>query len=206
MFLIRYESEHYFILIAIVALKWKSKAQNLHYILSLKVIFVPHGYDKESTIFAHIVTESGNSVKMTLNHILPAGTCGSSLPLTYASTITIGQCIQTIAGHEKVSKVGIIRGEGVYTIITNEEYVIVNGIIASSFGGNHIMANLYYNLHRFIHTHIPALLTIPLLHSFNEVRELIDIRIFTNKKMYYNKILWKILEIHIHVPTHIPHQ
>jgi hypothetical protein len=27
----------------------------------------------------------------------------------------------------------------------------VNGIIASPFGVNHMMANLYYNIHRFIY-------------------------------------------------------
>ena len=138
--------------------------------LFLKVIFVPHRYNKEIATFLHIVTETGNNVKMTMNHILPAGTCGSPLPLAYASAVSIGQCIRTIAGQEKVSSVGKIRGEGVYTIVTNEEFIIVNGIIASPFGGNHMMANLYYNLHRFMHVHIPALLTIPLLHNLNEVR------------------------------------
>jgi hypothetical protein len=55
----------------------------------------------------------------------------------------------------------------VYTIVTTEEFVIVNGIIASSFGANHMMANLYY-IHRFMYALSPFLLTSSLLHIANE--------------------------------------
>jgi predicted Zn-dependent protease len=56
----------------------------------------------------------------------------------------------------------------VYTIVTTEEFVVVNGIIASSFGANHMMANLYYNIHRFMYALSPFLLTSSLLHTANE--------------------------------------
>jgi hypothetical protein len=105
---------------------------------------------------------------MTMNHILPAGTCGPSLPLMYASQVTIGDCIMTISGQEKVVSVMYVKSEGVYTIITNEEYVVVNGIIASPFGANHMMANLYYNVHRFAFALSPLLLSSSFLRTFNE--------------------------------------
>ena len=133
-----------------------------------EVVYVPHGANKESAVFAHITTESGRDVKMTMNHILPSGVCGSSLPLVYASEVSVGSCIQTVSGEEKVSMVGTSRGEGVYTIVTKEEFVVVNGIIASPFGANHMMANMFYNVHRFVYTVSPMLLASSLLHAANE--------------------------------------
>ena len=64
---------------------------------------------------------------MTQNHVLPAGTCSLSpslrsalLPLVYASQISVGDCIMTVAGQERVAAVEKVRGEGVYTVVTNE--------------------------------------------------------------------------------------
>ena len=132
------------------------------------VLFVPHGYNKQSTDFVEITIGNGNDVKMTQNHILPAGVCGSVLPLVYASKVVVGDCIYTVSGEEKVTKIDSVRGEGIYTIVTNEEYIVVNGIIASPFGANHMMANLYYNVHRFLYSLSPALLASKVVHSLNE--------------------------------------
>ena len=74
----------------------------------------------------------------------------------------------TVSGEEKVSAVETVQGEGVYTIVTKEEYIVVNGIIASPFGANHMMANLYYNVHRFLYSVSPLLLVSKLLQSANE--------------------------------------
>ena len=75
----------------------------------------------------------------------------------------------TVSGHEKVVEVENVLGEGVYTLVTNEEFIVVNGIIASPFGGNHMIANLYYNLHRLVYMSYPALLRYSWLHQANEV-------------------------------------
>ena len=122
----------------------------------------------EKAVFAHISTETGRDIKMTMNHIVPAGVCGTALPLVYASKVTAGDCINTITGQEKVTSVMTVESEGVYTIVTNEEYIIVNDIIVSPFGGNHMMANLYYNVHRFAYNLNPSMLTSSLLHNINE--------------------------------------
>jgi hypothetical protein len=137
------------------------------------VVFLPHEKNKESATFTHISTANGRDVKMTLNHILPAGVCGfsSPLPLVYASDVSIGDCIQTLSGEEKVSMIQHVRGEGLYTIVTKEEFIVVNGIIVSPFACNHVMANMFYNVHRFVYASAPVLLTSSLLHSVNEVRD-----------------------------------
>ena len=129
---------------------------------------MPHGSNKESATFTHIITEDGSDVKMTHNHILPAGVCGNVLALVYASKVTVGDCVQTVSGQKRVSKIDLVRGEGIYTIVTKEEYIVVNGIIASPFAVNHMMANLYYNMHRIIYSISPLLLASKVLHSLNE--------------------------------------
>ena len=53
------------------------------------VVFVPHGANRHIANFAHITTVEGRDLKMTQNHVIPAGVCGegssSPLPLIYAS-------------------------------------------------------------------------------------------------------------------------
>ena len=133
------------------------------------VVFVPHGANKDKATFVHATTETGRDLKLTMNHVLPAGICGATLALKYASKVSVGDCINTISGQERVSMVQTVGGQGLYTIVTNEEYLVVNGIIVSPFGANHMMANLYYNIHRFVYMTSPFVLTWPYLHATNEV-------------------------------------
>ena len=90
------------------------------------------------------------------------------LPLVFASQVSAGDCIMTVSGEENVASVDTVQGEGVYTIVTKEEYTVVNGIIASPFGTNHMLANLYYNTHRLLYGLCPTLLTSTYLHYINE--------------------------------------
>ena len=114
------------------------------------VAYLPHGRNEEYSIFAQITTESGRDLKMTLDHILPAGACAlSTLPLVAARQVTVGDCVQTVSGRELVVSVGQIEGKGIYTVIAMEELIVVNGIIATPYGGvNPTLANIYYNMHR----------------------------------------------------------
>ena len=85
-----------------------------------------------------------------MNHILPAGACSlSSLPAIAASQVTVGDCVQTVSGREQVVAVGQTEGKGIYTVIAMEELIVVNGIVATPYGGvNPTVANIYYNMHR----------------------------------------------------------
>ena len=135
------------------------------------VVYVPHRANSNDALFTHITTASGRDIKMTPSHILSAGPCHSStpLPLTYASSVSVGDCVMTVSGKDMVSTVETVQGKGLYTVVTKEEYVVVNGIIASPFAVNHMLANLYYNVHRFVYATAPSILNCPALHSANEV-------------------------------------
>ena len=136
------------------------------------VVYVPHRANSDDALFTHITTTSGRDIKMTPSHIILAGPCHSSapLPLTYASLVSVGDCVMTVSGEDMVSTVETVQGKGLYTVVTKEEYVVVNGIIASPFAANHMLANLYYNIHRLVYTSAPSFLNNAALHSANEVR------------------------------------
>jgi Hint module len=137
-----------------------------------EVVFVPHASNADKTVFTHITTTQGRDIKMTHSHILPAGACGSTSPLpdVYSSSVAVGDCIMTVSGMEEVSRVETVQGQGLYTIVTMEEYVVVNGIIASPFAINHMVANFYYNIHRFVYACVPVILSSRVFRSANEVR------------------------------------
>ena len=118
------------------------------------VVYLPHGPNTQRTTFAAIATESGRDLKMTMNHMLPAGACAlSTLPVIAAREIIVGDCVQTVSGREQVVSVGKVEDQGIYTIIAMEELIVVNGIVATPFGGaNPTLANIYYNLHRLAYT------------------------------------------------------
>ena len=82
--------------------------------------------------------------------MLSAGVCAlSTLPLIPAGKMVVGDCVQTVSGRELVVSVGKVEGKGVYTVIAMEELIVVNGIVATPYGGvNPTLANWYYNLHR----------------------------------------------------------
>lgn len=124
-----------------------------------EVVAVPHPENDIQTHFQHIVTTSGRGIKMSGLHMIPAGKCSyapSDLPLVYASAIQSGDCINTVAGLEKVDYVETLEGKGVYAVVTMEEFVVVNGIVASPFAISHVFANMYYNFQRLYRTYFLA--------------------------------------------------
>jgi len=115
------------------------------------VAYLPHGKNTEKAVFTVLATEAGRDVKMTANHMLPAGACSTagSLPVVAASAVVAGDCVQTVSGRERVVSVSTVAGEGIYTAIAMEELLVVNGVVATPYGGvNPALANVYYNLHR----------------------------------------------------------
>ena len=115
------------------------------------VAYLPHGKNAVKATFAVIATATGRDLKVTVNHYLPAGACAlaSPLPVVAASAVAVGDCVQTVSGREQVVSVSPVEGEGIYTAIAMEELLVVNGIVATPYGGiNPALANVYYNIHR----------------------------------------------------------
>ena len=123
------------------------------------VVYVPHSANAIEATFVLLTTETGRNVKMTTNHILPAGQCESAMSVRRADAVSVGDCVMTVDGIEKVMDMVTMQGKGIYTVVTNKEYIVVNGIVATPFGGvNPTLANMYYNLHRLVYAFMPQTL------------------------------------------------
>ena len=124
------------------------------------VVYLPHGKNDDQTIFTVVTTASGRDLKMTANHILPAGACVAKvLPMVAAGNVAVGDCVQTVTSREQVVSIDTVKGQGIYTAIAMEELLVVNGIVTTPFGGvNPTLANVYYNLHRLTYILSDALL------------------------------------------------
>ena len=89
--------------------------------------------------------------------------------LVAASAVQAGDCLRTVDGAEKVVSVSVVEGQGVYSLVTKEEFVVVNGVVASPFAGNHAAAHAFYNIHRMLYSLPPAVLASGWVKAANEV-------------------------------------
>lgn len=131
------------------------------------VIAVPHGPNLYPATFTSLTTSSGRDIKLTADHLLPistssSGRCegrdeGRGWRLLKASHAEIGDCLITVDGTESILNVSSILGKGVYSAITMDEFIIVNGVIASPFASNHAVAHAYYNVQRWLFRLSPSL-------------------------------------------------
>jgi hypothetical protein len=126
-----------------------------------RVVAVPHPRNTDPARFVHVLTLSGVTIRVTPDHLLLAyRDCKQTTPsdsvssndaapvLVTASRIQGGMCLVTAAGGpEFVTQVITAEVDifaGVYTVVTEEEYIVVNGFIASPFSFHHSWALGYY--------------------------------------------------------------
>jgi len=125
------------------------------------VVAVPHQQNSRPAVFSFITTDGGNDIKLTPNHLLLSGPCGSALSLTFAETVAPGSCILTTTGQESVStNIKVVSSEGLYTIITEAELVVVNKVVASPFADNHAVTHAFYSTLRLLSALFPTALSL----------------------------------------------
>ena len=92
------------------------------------------------------------------------------IDISYIITcLSQGNCIQTVNGKSEVFSNEIAVREGLYTIITEVEYIVVNDVVASPFAVNHYFTNKYYDILRLIHKYAPFLSHCSLMKSVHTV-------------------------------------
>jgi hypothetical protein len=136
------------------------------------VIAVPHsgsGGLKEKSDFVHIVTEELQSLTVTPDHLLVGCDCSACagllsslpLPLVKAGDALAGvTCLMMEGGLvQKVASVTGVRRDSFYTLVTMEEYVVVNGFVASPFAWNHAVGHSFYTIHRSLFRYFPEIMT-----------------------------------------------
>jgi Hint module len=112
------------------------------------VIAVLHSKNEIEASFV-IISTPLNDLKLTPDHFLMAGVCGSQMILSKASDVSVGSFVMTVTGSAEVTATSVVRGKGVY---------VVNGIVASPFALNHYAANSFYNVFRGLYKIAPAVM------------------------------------------------
>ena len=94
------------------------------------IISLPHHKNNdELATFLNINLENNNNITLTPNHLLPR--CdGMVVP---ARHIVNGDCLNTVNGKQNIYEITDVNLRGVYTAITKNTYIVVNGIIASPY-------------------------------------------------------------------------
>jgi hypothetical protein len=127
-----------------------------------EVIAVPHDRNSDVATFTRLATLAGADIKITADHLVmvePTCTVSGAPVLMTAEDVKTGMCLlSVVAGLDEVVSTSSVTGSGVYTVVTNEEMVVVNGFVASPFAVNHAVANAYYNVVRAVSSVVPGLM------------------------------------------------
>lgn len=128
-----------------------------------EVVFLPHGLNDQEATFVDISTASGRRVKATSMHLMQ--TCEGSL--VYAETLKAGGCLRTVDGRELIKSASHTVAKGVYTAVTKNEFLVVEGFVASPFAMAHSITHTYYNIHRTLYEVFPRALKSPSILTAN---------------------------------------
>jgi hypothetical protein len=96
------------------------------------VLTLPHAKNTEPAAFLTLITETGKAVDMTSDHFIPK--CDTTL--VTAGALVVGDCLFTVDGKETLMDISSTMKSGVYTAITKDEFIVVDGIVASPFSKN----------------------------------------------------------------------
>ena len=137
-----------------------------------QVIAFPHDVNNgKLAIFHELTLSDGSQVRMSPEHVLPVGQCHDNnncnysnnysnnnkevFPFVQAVDAKIGSCVYT---HKRGSLPIIsnerVQGEGVYSFVTNEELIVVGGVVTSPYAVSHNVANTYYKVFRWCFHHL----------------------------------------------------
>eukprot|EP00613_Pedinella_sp_CCMP2098_P034643 CAMPEP_0171727302 /NCGR_PEP_ID=MMETSP0991-20121206/26228_1 /TAXON_ID=483369 /ORGANISM="non described non described, Strain CCMP2098" /LENGTH=333 /DNA_ID=CAMNT_0012321045 /DNA_START=26 /DNA_END=1027 /DNA_ORIENTATION=- len=93
------------------------------------VVTLPHKKNTEPALFLTLTTETKKAVDMTSDHFIP--TCDYEV-LT-AGELVVGDCVLTMDGKETLVEVTTTEKSGVYTAVTENKFIVVDGIVASPY-------------------------------------------------------------------------
>jgi len=106
------------------------------------VLFIPHPKNTNLRQFDEIELVNGMVVRMTRNHLVPL--CDGSL--VTARSLKEGDCLTTTKGMSKVAKVTQnVEASGIYTAVTKNEFLMVDGVMASPFALAHGIAHSLFD-------------------------------------------------------------
>jgi hypothetical protein len=125
------------------------------------VTAVPHDpYNLIPSVFTQLVTASGRDIKLTADHLITVSMSCSDveqLALLAAGNVKPGMCLVSLTGLDPIVElIASIVGNGVHTIVADEEFIVVNGFLSSPFAHNHSVGTAYYALLRVVRSLLPT--------------------------------------------------
>lgn len=96
------------------------------------ILTLPHKNNTEPALFVTLITESGKKLDLTSDHFIPK--CDQTQ--VTAAELVVGDCLLTIDGKETLVEVSSEAKNGVFTAITKDKYIVVDGVVASPFSKN----------------------------------------------------------------------
>jgi len=116
------------------------------------IVAIPHETNNTITQFVEIETSNGNKLKLTPDHFIPImKSTDVAFGLISAKEVCVGDTVITVNGRETVTSVSNIDCEGAYTVITLEEFIVVNNVVASPYAIFHFLGNVYYSIHKVLY-------------------------------------------------------
>jgi hypothetical protein len=137
------------------------------------VLMLPHPMNTERSEFLEIQTAAKKTIRLTPDHLLLVSECSASesstttalrTPSSASYLLTAKEiemdrhCLLSVEGWEVVSSVQKYTAEGVYTLITKEEYLVISQLIASPFAINHEVGNWLYFPLRAMYSIMPQVI------------------------------------------------
>jgi hypothetical protein len=123
-----------------------------------EVIAFPHIKNSIRSVFLHIETAKRSMTGVTSNHLVLARACHGdvlSYSLQTVRSLSLGSCLLSEDGEEKILKITPYESQGVYTIVTMAGLPVVDGFVVSPFETSHVLPNAFYNIHRLVFTVMP---------------------------------------------------
>ena len=106
------------------------------------VVFLPHPENDITRKFDEVTLANGMVVRMTRNHLIPL--CDGSL--VTARSLKEDDCLMTTDGMSKVATTKHnVESGGIYTAVTKNEFLVVDGIVASPFALAHGIAHSFFD-------------------------------------------------------------
>jgi len=127
------------------------------------VVFLPHGANAQEAQFIEFATAGGKALKTTPLHLIRM--CEGAL--SYAGSLKAGSCVKTVDGNEAVVSVTRVIAKGLYTAVTENEFLVVNGVVASPFAVTHGVTHAFYGLHRALYKLAPSFMKSPAVVTAN---------------------------------------
>lgn len=82
-----------------------------------------------NTEFSELWTADGESLALTPDHLVQAGSCeasaSSSFALKQAKKVVVGECLASVAGPKKVVAISTVESKGAFSVVTNHDYVVI---------------------------------------------------------------------------------